>query len=203
MSLYVLALDIRQAFPSVQVMLEREVPAAVINAVIALACTERTRVRWGAATTNQVSRGRGLRQGCPFSPWCFTFILDWAIQYAARRARAFRVDMGNVNLLPLAMAYADDLVILPTNLQQIRQFVRPLIGALRVLGLEVNPTKSELMIRGPHEEPPPAGTMVDLGPMRVPQVANITYLGGLLSQGLARTATVQQRTLKGQRSTDC
>lgn len=206
-SLYILALDIRQAFPSmshqamVQVLQERGVPAAVINIVLALACTERTRVRWGAATTEPVSRGRGLRQGCPYSPQGFVDVMDWAIEQAVAAAPQFSLTLDSPTFVPIVLGYADDLLIASRLRQDLMDIVPPLLEALRVLGLEVNQAKCQILLRGPDAEPPQPGERMDLGPIQVPRVESIVYLGSLITTGLGRNTVVQHRTRKGAVST--
>ena len=204
--LYVLSLDLKQAFPSMslraiaEILIEEGIPPYLVNRVIALALTDRTHIRWGRARTATVIRGRGIRQGCPVSPWLFTIILHWAIRRISQRFPRLKLGLTAAGLLPALLAYADDLILVVRDLEDAALFVTLLVEELRRLTMELNFNKSELLYREPGAEVVNPLGQVQVGPYQFQQVQRLEYLGALITDGLHRQLIAHHRINRAKRS---
>lgn len=75
--LFVLSIDLKKAFDSVnldvigKILLSYGVPCHLVNRIISAVLHERTAVRWGGRCTSSYVKSRGVKQGCPISPYLF------------------------------------------------------------------------------------------------------------------------------------
>jgi hypothetical protein len=173
---HVLALDLRSAFPSVSmqglvdVQQEEGVSPFLINRVIGLALTDLTCVLWGRDKTVAVVRGRGVRQGCPVSPWLFTLILHRAVRRAMERLPRFSSQLGNAELFPM-LAYADDLLGLASDRRDLDDLLGNLLPEFQWLTLELNLAKCEYLIRQPGQILPQLPAQVNIAGLQIQQVS--------------------------------
>ncbi|KAK3910226.1 Transposon TX1 uncharacterized 149 kDa protein, partial [Frankliniella fusca] len=178
---HLLALDIKAAFPSVDkvqvvdALLEAGAPPFLVYRVIALALTDRTFVRWYGQTTSVVTRGRGVRMGCPVSPWLFTLVV------------------------PAVCAYADDLLVLSDSYVDVADFLDAFVARVRDIGLHLNYRKCEYMVRAPGApDPGPLPRPTVVGHHQVQQVDRLVYLGAVITDRLSRQPGVHHRVRKMQ-----
>lgn len=79
---YALSLDLHKAFDNVDlhtigpILLHYGVPAFMINRIIKAILHERTTVQWFARRTSLHTKGKGVKQGCPLSPYIY-IIMPW------------------------------------------------------------------------------------------------------------------------------
>ncbi|KAK3920475.1 Transposon TX1 uncharacterized 149 kDa protein [Frankliniella fusca] len=203
---HLLALDIKAAFPSVskasvvQALQEAAVPPSLINRVVALALRDRTYVRWGAAATSIVLRGRGVRQGCGVSPFLFLLVLHMVVRRVVAPLPRFSLDFEAPGMVPILCAYADDVLVLSDRLEDVCEFLAAFRAGLAAVGLELNLRKSEYLVRSPVPDPLPLPRPAWLAGMEVPQVSQLVYLGALITTTLSRQPGVYHRVRRAQRS---
>ncbi|KAK3916416.1 LINE-1 retrotransposable element ORF2 protein [Frankliniella fusca] len=194
--LHVVSLDIKAAFPSVakgkvvEVLQGYGVPHKLINRVIQLALTDLTFLRWAASSTSTVVRGKGLRQGCPLSPWLFTLVLHGAVGAVVARLPRFSLQQTNPQVFPAVLAYADDLLLLSDRFPDVDEFVVHLVRELALLHLQLNPRKCEYLLRWPGWEDPdpdPLPRPIRIGGLEMQQVESLLYLGAFISSHLSRS----------------
>lgn len=87
----------------------------------------------------------GLKQGCPLSPRLFTLVLDHILRQTLVRFHPHN-PLTDVNLLPLCLAYADDLLYLATEEADIEEFCDSLMPLFHKAGLSINKSKSEVLV---------------------------------------------------------
>lgn len=174
------------------------VPAYLINRIITAIFHERTSVRWNGSRTNTADRTKGVKQGCPISPYIFVVVLHYAIQRVCDR---LRIDTSMVNLLlPLILAYADDIILLSDSLTSIEIILVELERELRSIGLTVNEKKCSIMLRDPVQVMPPIDGSVRLNGKDILVVSIMRYLGIYISSDLDRRSTVSHRIQLAYRS---
>ncbi|KAK3907141.1 Transposon TX1 uncharacterized 149 kDa protein [Frankliniella fusca] len=202
---HVLGLDIKAAFPSVQkasvvrALQDAGVPPSLINRVIALALTDRTYVRWGAAATSTVLRGRGVRQGCGVSPYLFLVVLHWVLQRVTAPLPRFSLDLVRPGLFPLLLGYADDPLVLSDERQDLVAFLGAFRAGLAEVGLALNAHKCEYLVRQPGAAPG-APRVAHLAGLDIPWVDQLVYLGALVTSTLFRQPGIYHRVRKAQRT---
>lgn len=60
-------------------------------------------------------------------------------------------DLSGTNLaLPFLLGYADDLIILTDNIQDLEKFIEEFSDVTHEVGLHINPQKCELLLRDPN-----------------------------------------------------
>lgn len=117
---YILSLDLSKAFDMVNthrlatVLLSYGLPAYLINRIITATLHERTSVQLFGRRTNTCERSKGVKQGCPVSQYIFIVILHYAIKRACDRLN-IDLDMNEL-MLPILLAYADDIIIIGDSL---------------------------------------------------------------------------------------
>ena len=119
--LYILALDIKKAFDTVKVhnikniLIGLNVPTRLVDRVIGCMKDEMTRVLWNNQFSQQVKRGKGIKQGCPLSPILFNYIMQDVIRRVAEKIPELKLMDLDTLKLPLLLAFADDLLIIATS----------------------------------------------------------------------------------------
>ncbi|KAK3932338.1 Transposon TX1 uncharacterized 149 kDa protein [Frankliniella fusca] len=204
---YVLALDIKAAFPSVlrrelaEVLLADGVPPFLLNRLVALALSDATSIRWQAGRTREVLTRRGVKQGCPLAPYLFTLALHAVLRRVVAALPRFRLDLDGADFNPLVCAYADDLLVASTRYEDVSRFLEEFAPRALELGLALNFSKCEYMERLPGAvDPGPLPRPVQVADREVQQVAKIVYLGALLTAGLERRGVAYHRVVKAQRA---
>ncbi|KAK3916527.1 Retrovirus-related Pol polyprotein from type-1 retrotransposable element R2 [Frankliniella fusca] len=205
--MYVLALDIKAAFPSVlrrelaEVLLVDGVPPFLLNRLVALALSDATSTRWQAGRTREVLTRRGVKQGCPLAPYLFTLPLHAVLRRVVAALPRFRLDLDGADFNPLVCAYADDLLVASTRYEDVSRFLEEFAPRALELGLALNFRKCEYMERLPGAvDPGPLPRPVQMAGREVQQVARIVYLGALLTAGLERRGVAYYRVVKAQRA---
>lgn len=201
--LYVLALDIRQAFDSVnqeavvKALQFMQVPNFLCNRIVQLGLAEQTSIRWAGKRTPKVKKGKGVKQGCPLSPRMFTFVIHERICRLKQKFPKLGIDHRGKLELPLLLAYADDLLVITESLQELDELVGELKVLLEEAGLVIHPGKSELLVRDPYSTRVAVEDTFDIGGMSVKSKPYFRYLGAYLSATLNRPISVKQRCLQG------
>ena len=142
-SLHVLFLDWSKAFDSVtfaairSALLHFGVPPLFINAIMVLYSSPKFTVN----TSEIYSQTRGLRQGCPLSPYLFNFVLthlfaDVQTKYISQ----YGLPSGVINHpFPFGdLEYADDTALLSNSAEQITRLLHLLQREAAVRGLLLN-----------------------------------------------------------------
>ena len=107
----------------------------IVRAVVSLYDGAKTRVRMGSAYSEEFELKVGVHQGSVLSPILFAKVVD-VITKNARR--------GVVNEL----LYADDLVILSEDIEDLKNRFWNWKGALESKGLKINTRKTKVMVSG-------------------------------------------------------
>lgn len=139
LSTYVLSLDLEKAFDTVKIdclpgiLMQHGVPHYLINLLIVSCLHEQNCVYWMGEKTSTVNKSRGIKQGCPISPYLFNVILDSVItklkvKLAAKNQELCTGEREKALQLPLCLAYADDTSFLGESLTQLGQILTDFIS---------------------------------------------------------------------------
>lgn len=144
---YVLALDIKQAFDSVSqpMLIEAlkylNVPNYIINRIINLGLYEKTCIKWLNQQTPMIRKSKGVKQGCPLSPRLFTIVLHYVLCRLKEQFPEIHLEQQTKLKTPLILAYADDLLIICEDLDKLNRITEALKQLLAEAGLEIHPGK--------------------------------------------------------------
>lgn len=105
----------------------------------------------------------------------------------------------NSLIIPLLLAFADDLLIIADSKEQLEKIVKELVKQLEEVGLELNYDKCQLLLRFPnYKGQMPNEIMLNGRPYKV--CDSIKYLGVCLTATLDRKATNRQRCVNAYRT---
>ena len=146
--LVALFVDLKAAFDSVdrgiliKTMRERGIREGLIERVEGLLRETKSRVRVGEETEEEFWTGRGVRQGCPLSPLLFNLLIS-DLEEVMGRVKWGGVKVGGVKVCTLA--YADDLVLIAEDEDQMRSMLERLERYLDEKNLVLNAEKSKIV----------------------------------------------------------
>ena len=115
-------------------MRKKGLSEVIVRAVMSLYDGAKTRVRVGSAYSEEFEVKVGVHQGSVLSPLLFAIVVDVITENARR---------GVVNEL----LYADDLVIMSKDMEDLKERFWNWKDALESKGLKVNTRKTKLMVR--------------------------------------------------------
>jgi len=97
------------------------------------------KVRLNRGETRKVKTGRGVRQGCCFSPIVFNLWSECLTKEALKEFGDFKI-LGQINH---TVKYADDLVLLTKEEKVLQDMIYKLIEIGRCYGMEINVEKNK------------------------------------------------------------
>lgn len=135
--------DVRKAFDSVShetIVSAAErvgVPPRCLGYLTSCYTGLRTTLRVGKERSEEISVGRGVRQGDPLSPLLFNAVIDWAV---GSLPQAKGVQYGNQMIT--CLAFADDIVLIAEHAEELKGLLQGLVAQFGLAGLSINATKS-------------------------------------------------------------
>lgn len=202
--LFVAALDIKKAFDNMNldklksVLASLNVPSHLIERVLMCVKLDRTRIRWQKQFSEEVNRGKGIKQGCPLSPFLFILIMQSVLLKVTRRLRKVRLIGFGCLRVPTVLAFADDLLILANNKAELEEILTAIEFFLSEVGLEINIDKSKILIRDPAKDLEASDEII-LNNKKFNVCRSIKYLGVCLTSTLDRPSTTRQRCMNAVR----
>ena len=209
--MYVLTLDIKKAFSTVNVhhlpkiLLQRGAPAFLINRISEACLQENTRIDYMGQQTAKYPKTREIKQGCPISPFLFVVLMDHLlheVQDKLQQHHQIKIFMGEPNgkiSYPALFSYADDMTVLSPSLDILDPLVHIMSETLQKYGMELNANKCELLLKSPVMALHAAlGESVELGGSLINVKQKVTILGSQLNHGMNRRQMIQDRLGKAQ-----
>ena len=146
--LVALFVDVKAAFDSVdrgvlrEAMRGRGIREGLVERVMETLEETMNRVRVGGEIGESFWTARGVRQGCPMSPLLFNLVIG-DIDEEMGKVKWGGVRLGGERIYTLA--YADDLVLLAENEEEMRSMIERLEGYLGRKNLVLNTEKTKVM----------------------------------------------------------
>ena len=172
-------IDFRSAFDSVDrealwnVLLSDGVPPKVVQLLRAYYSSTKARVRVYGEETDEFSLYTGVRQGCPLSPVLFNFAVDWIMSHALQEYRGVQVDQCT---WISDLEYADDVVILGTDFDNLKVVLERISEVAAKVGLRVNTSKTKAFSTNVAD----FGRSLELDGNKIDTVEKFKYLGSVI-----------------------
>lgn len=204
-TLFVASVDIKKAFDNVDlnklkdILMDLEVPTHVIDRVLLCVKEDRAMIRWQGQYSESVKRGKGIKQGCPLSPFLFNLVIQYILKRVAEKVSNLKLLEVGVFTLPIILAFADDILILTEDQDELEKIIAALEDCLCEVGLEINSKKSQVLIRIPNATKPPPEKIM-LNGKEYKTCKSLKYLGVTLTSDLNRPATTRQRSINAIKS---
>jgi hypothetical protein len=200
----IFSLDMKKAFDNEdistvpEILSNHQVPFFLINRIINSVLTETTQVQWKGQLTQPYAKSRGVKQGDPFSPEIFIFILDAAVQKTKIDLAALGIQLctgsasENSLFLPLILGYADDVYIISEDMSIGIKVMEILLENLSKYGLELNPNKSSLLIKARNHLCSQL-TSIKVLTYDIPIVNSLKVLGVTINSNMERKSAIKER----------
>ncbi len=180
------------------VLKQRGVPSQLINRLITAVLKCRVSLVWFSQKTRYYVKSRGVKQGCPVSPRVFIMMVDEVIQTLVCvleeiygiKLEIFTDSRATLKA-PFLMAYADDVLLVCEELQMMDMIFKELIELLSSIGLNLNATKTKLLIRDPMQGDHP--NQFNIGGLDIERVEKLKYLGSVILAKTNRPAAIKTR----------
>jgi hypothetical protein len=196
--LFLGSIDLKKAFDTIDtsmlggILKSYEVPHHLINRILHSCVNELTCIRWCTQTTNTITKGKGIKQGCPLSPFLFNLILHEVLKSTKRDVRELSLEPIDEIKIPMVLAYADDLLFLTENENDLGEILIEMTKNLKSVGLEINQEKSGVLLRDPLLNIPRQRQFI-YGNITINYTKEIKYLGSILTNGLSRPKIMKSR----------
>lgn len=128
-------------------------PDSFINRVLECLRGEQQQVIWKGQLSRPFQRTRGIKQGCPLSPFIFNLIIESVLESVEDEVDVLRLNQIGRITLPLILAFADDLIVIVEYLEDLELILPKLIEYLSFVGLDLNRAKCKVLVRDPNGEP--------------------------------------------------
>ena len=147
-------------------------------------------VLWQGQMSRPMIRKRGIKQGCPLSPFIFNVIMEAVLESVADEIPNLQLDQEGHLTLPIILAFADDLIIIAESIDDVETILSKLVEYLSYVGLTLNESKCKVLVREPRSE---AISEVVICGKVYKTTDPVRYLGIHLTPRLERQKTVRTR----------
>lgn len=120
------------------VLKRRGFPARLVRTISVLHKSATSRIILEKGLSKQISRSRGVFQGCPLAPLLFNIVADVVCVEIKRKTRGLRIGKENLT----ALMYADDTLIFAKDREDAENAMKILKDVGRCTGSRINPSKS-------------------------------------------------------------
>jgi len=149
-------------------------PAPYMNAIKSLYTTPQFAVKIDNKTSSWRTQNRGIRQGCPLSPYLFLCVMHVLFEIVHDEVNLKRGTVEGLDYNELV--YADDTALLTNNANAMSRFLVAIEKHAKVFGLNFNKTKCVCMsFHTPYRPKFADGS-------KIPEDEEIKYLGGVINR---------------------
>lgn len=201
--LYVMAIDLEKAFDTVDLTALRDIllsrtNIALTNRIVKVCMNEYTSIKWLGQQTSEITKGKGVKQGCPLSPRLFTILIDDVLKTLEEEVSGLKLNQDDAIQLPIILSFADDLILLSNDFDKLEEIMQKIKVLLYSVGLKVNNGKTKILIRDPFLAKQPQFITVD--GVALQPLEEIKYLGTYITSGLCRKNTIRNRCKQAEKN---
>lgn len=196
--LVVMALDIEKAFDNIsltalpEILLAKGASEGLANRVINCLNSEEQQVIWNKQKTAPQNRSRGVKQGCPLSPYVFDLIMEEVLITVEDELDGWlKLNQSGKLKFPIILVYADDILIIARSVDELEKLLPVLEQYLGEVNLKLNEKKCQLMVRTPNGQAP---TELKVGDRILQTTKCIQYLGVPITEKLHRKLATRKRS---------
>ena len=186
-SVVITFIDFQKAFDSVHrsylvdTLVDLEIPAPLIRAIMSLYWDSSVQVVTTHGLTDRVPVRRGVLQGDTLAPYLFVLVIDRVLReslvvetwgYCVRERRSSRFPAEYVTDL----TYADDIAVLSTNFAQAELMLHAVASKGLAAGLAINLSKTKVLVVGDLATAEPNRSL-SLDGVQLERVSSFVYLG--------------------------
>ena len=189
---YAAFVDLEKAYDSVSrsklwvALKDYGVKGKLLAAVQSLYVEGRARVRVAGKESCPFQVWKGVRQGCPLSPWLFNIFIDRIVSEARKKFYgSVRLTTGEVEVL----LFADDLMMMAESEEALQHNMQELNDRLEEWEMKANWQKTRVMRIGRKKDV----CNVEVNGQEVEQVEVMKYLGVMISSDGSMDSEVEQR----------
>jgi endonuclease/exonuclease/phosphatase family metal-dependent hydrolase len=201
---FVVALDLKKAFDTIDIRKTTTIlksggaTSYLMNRIINACIVEDTSIQWYGQRTRTERKTEGVKQGCPLSPRMFIYAIHDVLQTLCTITGKITLnDEGEDINFPALFAYADDIILLCEKREEVGEVMGVLNPLLLSIGLELNLTKCNALIRDPLDvQIRNTNRMEEFGTVKIKLISKLKYLGIYLTDTLHRKENVAERIKK-------
>src|SRR5574337_337911 len=130
-----------------QILKEMEIPDHLTCLLRNLYAGQEATVRTGHGTTDWFQIGKGVRQGCIFSPCLFNFYAEYIMRNAGLEETQAGIKIARRNINHLR--YADDTTLMAESEEELTSLLMKVKVESEKVGLKLNIQKTKIMASGP------------------------------------------------------
>uniref|UniRef100_A0A8D8RMY9 Craniofacial development protein 2 n=1 Tax=Cacopsylla melanoneura TaxID=428564 RepID=A0A8D8RMY9_9HEMI len=130
---------------------------------------------------------RGVRQGCPLSPYLFNLFIETALNEMKSNTRGITIGRQQIH----SIRFADDIALLSESEGDLTLMLNSLDSALNKSKLKINPSKTKSMVISKLDQNIIAN--IRLKSEIIDQVKEFSYLGSLVTEDNKSTKDIRKR----------
>lgn len=197
-NLVVMSLDIEKAFDSISlkalasVLESKGASRKLANRVINCLIEEKQQIFWKGQKTAPKMRRKGVKQGCPLSPYIFDLMMEEVLLEVESELGGFlKLNQEGRIKFPIILVYADDILIIARTVEELEKILPVLKKHLDKVNLNLNDAKCQVLVRSPGGESP---AEVKIDGIVYKTVKTIYHLGVPITERLHRPLTTRKRS---------
>ena len=145
---------------------------------------------WQGEMSHPSARKIGIKQGCPLSPFIFNIMMEDVLKKVEEEISMFTLNQECRIKLPIILVYADDIIVIVDKLEDLERILVSLEQHLSKVGLHINDSKCQVLIRNPQGEVPDE---IQIMGKNYKVQSSLKYLGSVITSKLDRPLTVRAR----------
>ena len=196
-------IDLSKAFDKVhhfklgKMLMDEDIPIDIVFILIHYLRNQSAKIVWNNVSSEYHGIEWGVRQGGILSPFLFKFYINSVINEMSSMDEGCCIGISKVNIL----AYADDIALVATSVEDMNVLYGELKCKLRALGLQINRSKTKCLLFGSSDTRNCPKSIV-LAEDELEVVSTYKYLGHYIEGTLKDDKDIENKLMKFYASTN-